>query len=101
MSKLRLSWRLVASIILGGMTWGTLAIGETKLPYSSVLHNIMEVGLFPALVIAAIFYPEGAHSGGGVRYFAYVLLGFGILFYTVVWFLILSWLNRRGHRSGT
>jgi len=78
------------------MTWGALALGDTKLPHSRILDNIIEAALLPALVIAGIFYPEGVHTGRGVPYFGYVLLGFCILFYTMVWFVILSWLNRRG-----
>lgn len=100
-SKLRLSWRLVVSLVLGGVTWGFLVLGEAKLPYGRILGNIIEAGLFPALLIAGVFYPEGAHTGRGVPYFGYVLLGAGILFYTLVWFFILSWLNRRGRRIGT
>jgi hypothetical protein len=97
-SKLRFSWRLVGSLVLGGMTWGVLALGEAKLPYSHILANITEAGIFPALLIAGMFYPEGAHTGRGVPYFGYVLLGAGILFYTLVWLVILSWFNRRGWR---
>ena len=92
--------RIVVSLILGGMTYGTLVLGEAKLQYSRVLHDVMEIGLFPALAIAAIFYPEGGHTGGGIPYFGYVLIGSGIVFYTVAWFVILSLLNRRGRRSG-
>jgi hypothetical protein len=98
--KLQLSWRLIVSLILGGMTYGTLVLGEAKLQYSSVLHGVTEIGLTPALLIAAIFYPEGGHTGGGVPYFGYVLIGSGIVFYTVLWFVIVSWLNRRGLSSG-
>jgi hypothetical protein len=100
-SKLRLSWRLVVSLVLGGMTWGVLALGEAKLPHSRILDDILEAALFPALVIAGMFYPEGAHTGRGVPYFGYVLLVAGILFYTLLWFVILSWLSRRGRRLGT
>jgi hypothetical protein len=99
-SKLRLSWRLLVSLVLGGMTWGVLALGGAKLPCSHILANIVEAALFPALLIAGIFYPEGAHTGRGVPYFGYVLLGTGVLFYTLVWFVILSWLGRRGRRLG-
>jgi hypothetical protein len=98
--KLRLSWRFIVSLILGGMIYGTLALGEAKLPYGSILHDLAEMGMLPGLVIAAIFYPEGGHTGGGVPYFVYVLIGSGIVFYSVVWFVILSWINRRGHSSG-
>jgi hypothetical protein len=101
MTKLRLSGRLVVSFVLGGMTWGVLALGEGRLPYSRVLSNVIEAGLFPAIVITGIFYPEGAHTGRGVPYFGYVLSAVGMLFYSFVWFLILSWLNRRGRRLAT
>ena len=100
MPKLRLSRRLIVSLILGGMTYGTLALGATKLPYGSILHDLAEMGMLPGLVIAAIFYPEGGHTGGGVPYFVYVFIGSGIVFYSVVWFVIISWVNRRGRRSG-
>lgn len=101
MLKQQRSRRIVVSLILGGMTYGTLVLGEAKLPFSSVLHDVMEIGLFPTLAIAAIFYPEGVHTGGGVPYFFYALIGSGIVFYSVVWFVILSLVNRRGRRSGT
>jgi len=97
---LRLSWRLIVSLILGGMTYGTLVLGEAKLRYSSVFHGVTEIGLSPALLIAAIFYPEGGHTGGGAPYFGYVLIGCGIIFYATVWFVIVSWVNRRGRRAG-
>lgn len=100
-SKMRLSWRLLVSLVLGGMTWGVLALGEAKLTYSHILGNIVEAALFPALLIAGIFYPEGAHTGRGVPYFGYVLLATGVLFYALVWFVIFSWLGRRGHRLAT
>ena len=97
--KQRLSWRLLASLVLGGMTWGVLALAETGLPPSRILDNIEDAASIPALVIAGIFYPEGAHTGRGVPYFGYVILGSGILFYGLVWFAILSWLNRRRSRA--
>jgi hypothetical protein len=100
-SKLRLSWRLVVSLVLGGMTWGIVVLGATKLPYNHIIVDITDVASVPVVAIARIFYPEGAHTGGGVPYFGYVLLSSGILFYALVWFVILSWLNRRGHRSST
>jgi len=100
-SKLRHSWRLVVSLVLGGMTWGVLAIGEAKLPYGGILNNIVEMATLPALAIARIFYPAGVHTGHGAPYYGYAVLGSGILFYALVWFVILSWLNRRGHRLAT
>jgi hypothetical protein len=93
-SELRLSWRLVVSLVLGGLTWGVLAVGQAKLPHTPVLDVILEAGIFPALVIAGVFYPEGAHTGRGAPYFGYVLLVVGILFYALLWFVILSWLSR-------
>jgi hypothetical protein len=93
--------RLVISLVLGGMTWGFLALGEASVAYGHILAKIIEVGLFPAVLIAGIFYPEGAHTGHGVPYFGYVLQGTGILFYMLVWFVILSWLTRRGRRLAT
>ena len=93
--------RLVISLVLGGTTWGVLALGEAKLAYGHILANIIEVGLFPAFLITGIFYPEGTHTGRGVPYFGYVLQGTGILFYMLVWFVILSWLARRGRRLAT
>ena len=83
------------------MTWGVVVLGATKLPYNRILVNITDVASVPALMIAGIFYPEGAHTGRGVPYFGYVLLGSGILFYALVWFVILSWLYRRGRRLAT
>jgi uncharacterized membrane protein len=77
------------------MTWGALALVETELPHSRILDNIVEAAFLPALLIAGIFYPEGVHTSRGAPYFGYVLLGFFILFYMLVWFVILSWLNRR------
>jgi len=95
--ELRPAWRLVGSIVLGGVTWGALYLVATKLQSSRIGNNITDYGSLPAYLIAKIFYPEGVHTGHGVSYFGYVLLGSGILFYTVVWFLILSWVNRRAH----
>jgi hypothetical protein len=96
---MRLSWRLVFSLVLGAMTWGLVVLGATKLSYNRILVNITDAASVPALVISQIFYPAGVHTGGGVPYFGYVLLGFGILFYAVVWFAILSWLNHRRGRA--
>lgn len=97
--KLRLSLRLVVSLVLGGVTLGAIVLCETKLPYNRILEQIADVAGLPALVIAGIFFPEGAHTGRGVPYFGYVLLGCGIFFYTVIWFVILSWLSSRRRRS--
>jgi hypothetical protein len=98
--KLRLSWpwRIGFSLVLGGMTWGAVVLGATKLPYNRILVGIMDAATVPALVISQIFYPAGVHTGRGAPYFGYVLLGSGILFYALVWFVILSWLHRRGRR---
>jgi hypothetical protein len=100
-SKLRLPWRLGVSLILGGMTWGAMVLVATKLPPSRIGEDITDYGSLPAYLIAKIFYPAGVHTGRGVPYFGYVLLGSGILFYGLVWFAILSWLNRRGRRLAT
>jgi hypothetical protein len=100
-SKLGLPWRLVVSLVLGGMTWGVLGIGEAKLPYAGILNNIVEMATLPALAIARIFYPAGVHTGLGAPYYGYAVLASGILFYTVVWFIILSWFNHRARRLAT
>lgn len=101
MSMLRLPWRLVVSLVLGGITWGVFVLVATKLPPTRVTGEIADVVGLPALLIAGIFFPEGGHTGGGVPYFGYVLLGCGIFFYAVMWFVILSWLSSRGPRSAT
>jgi len=100
-SKLRLPWRLVVSLVLGGMTWGVVVQGATKLPYNRIVVNITDVASVPALVISQIFYPAGVHTGGGAPRWGLVFLSSGILFYGLMWFVILSWLNRRGRRLAT
>jgi len=100
-SKLRLSWRLGVSLILGGMTWGGVVLGATELRYSPILVSITDAASVPALVISQIFYPAGVHTGGGAPRWGVVFLSAGILFYSLMWFVILSWLNRRGRRLPT
>jgi hypothetical protein len=100
-SRLSLPWRLVVSLVLGGMIWGVVVLAATKLPYSRILVNITDAASVPALVISQIFYPAGVHTGGGARRWGLVFLSSGIFFYGLMWFVILSWLNRRGRRSAT
>lgn len=101
MSMLRLPWRLVVSIILGGMSMGVIILAATKLPPTRIIDEIAEVAGLPALWIGAIFFPEGIHTGSGAPYFIYVSIGGGIFFYAVMWFVILSWLSSRVRRSAT
>jgi len=101
LSKLVFPWRLGVSIILGGMTWVAVVLGATKLPYSRILVDITDVASVPALLISQIFYPAGVHTGGGAPRWGVVFLSAGVLFYSLVWFAILSWFNRRGRRLPT
>lgn len=101
-STLRVVARAAISSALAGVTVWLLALGERTLPYGSALSNAAGACLVPAFVIAAIFFPEGAHTGRGVPYFGYVLWAAGILFYTALWFAILStWRRLRGRRRSS
>jgi hypothetical protein len=93
------SLRIAVSLVLGGITSGAVVLGASKLPSGSILNTIADAASIPALAISAIFYPEGIHTGGGAVHWVVVYMGSGICFYTLMWFVILSLLNRRGKSS--
>lgn len=99
MIKLGLPWRVVLGLLLGAATTGIIYLIHNKFPSSRIVANITDVASFPALLIAWIIYPGGVHTDGGAPYYGYAFLGAHILFYTVVWFVILSWISRRGRRA--
>jgi hypothetical protein len=95
LSKIGTPTQIILSFMLGGITWGAIVLAESKLPYSRIRDSIVNTLALPAFVLSSIFFPEGPHTGEGVPYWGYWLLGFGVAFYTLVWFLILLWVKRR------
>jgi hypothetical protein len=90
MKTARVLGRLFAGLILGALTVGLISFCATKLPYSPIRDQITDAASVPATLIAQIVYPEGVHTGKGAPRWGLVFLCAGVLFYTVVWFGILS-----------
>jgi len=92
--------RLFVGLILGALTVGLISFCAAKLPYSPTREQITDAASVPGALIAQIVYPEGVHTGKGAPRWGTVFLCSGVLFYTVVWFVILSIAVRlRGRRK--
>jgi|SRR5450631_1146651 hypothetical protein len=99
MTKLHFSKRHAISLLGGGVTWGIILLGDFKLPPESIMTNIANWASIPALVISAIFYPEGGHTGGSPIGLIVAYVGSGLFFYALLWFLVLSWTSCRKKTS--
>ena len=86
----RVLGRLLVGLVLGALTVGLISFCATKLPYSPTRDHITDAASVPALLLARIVYPEGVHTGKGAPRWGIVFLCSGVLFYTIVWFGILS-----------
>jgi len=83
-------------VLLGVLlTAGTLAAvwAINRLPYSPLRDDVTDALLFPGMLFASIFYPEGAHTGHGATNWGYVVFWGNIFFYLVLWSITL-WLLR-------
>jgi hypothetical protein len=99
MKMSRVLGRLFVGLVLGALTVGLISFCATKLPYSPIRDRITDAASVPALLLAQIVYPEGVHTGKGAPRWGIVFLCSGVLFYTVVWFGILSLAVRIKSRS--
>lgn len=91
MNKHKISIRSLASLILGAVTFALIGLCATKLPYSHVLVAITDALSIPAAVISGFFFPAGVHTGNGAPSWGTVFFLSGVLFYTLLWFGILTW----------
>ena len=98
MRNVKLVSRLAPSIFLGGCTQALIGICATMLPYSHARDEITDALSVPAALITQIFYPEGVHTGKGAPQWGIVFLLSGVLFYTAMWFIVISIVTRKRNR---
>jgi hypothetical protein len=91
--KLRIASRMFISLLLSGLTIGSVGFAERRLPYSSARDNVTDAISFPGFLIARIFYPEGVHTGRGAPDWGVVFLCSNLFFYALVWLAILAAAN--------
>jgi hypothetical protein len=87
--------RIGLSVLLSGICLGGFRLFDRFLPRGAAALGIADVLAMPGFWLARIFYPDGVHTGGNAPYrWVVVLIGSLVIFYSLVWFLILSLLNR-------
>jgi hypothetical protein len=99
MPKLRstIPERVVGALLMAGATVTFFGFGVNKVTGSDMLQEITEASTTPALWITNLIFPEGPHSGLGAQYWNYVYWPADVLFYTFVWFVLITmlWSTRR------
>jgi hypothetical protein len=95
--KSTLPVRIVGALVMGGLTVAFFGFGVNKVTGSDMLQEITEFSTTPALWITNLIFPNGPHSGLGLQYWNWVYWPSGVLFYTLVWFILITmlWRTRR------
>jgi len=98
----RPSWRLAAraftSVLLGCLLVSGAAFPEKWLPIGA-RETISDAVALPGLLIARIFYPAGVHTAGGAPEWGAVFLVSSVLFYSLLWFAVLTLANLPRRRA--
>ena len=87
-------FRLFAAFLLGPATCLLIEYASSRSPYSEQRDYVRDAFSLPGGLIAAIFYPQGIHSGGGAIGFAYVAWAANWIFYGAIWYFLLGGLAR-------
>lgn len=87
MAKRRLVKSIAWSLSLVASTVILIGLIETSLPYSPLRDRITDTLEIPALWILSLFFPQGIHTGSGVRYWAYYAFATNLGVYTLFWYL--------------
>jgi hypothetical protein len=92
MSKV-LATRILLSIGLGYVScW---LVGRIdRLPYSPFRDQVSDALAIPGGFVAAIFYPQGVHTGSGAAAWGLVAYAANVAFYSVAWFVVLVLLSK-------
>jgi hypothetical protein len=91
---------ILLSMLLGIGTLLLISLSN-ELPFSHARDAITDALSLPGGLIAAIFYPEGVHTGSGTAAWAWVAIAANAAFYTLVWFVLIKiFLGRRSKVKG-
>ena len=99
MKRIRIG-RLLLSL-LGAIFTLLIAWGVSRLPYSTFRDRVDDFLTLPGALIARVFYPAGVHTGSGAPHWGDLVLWGNVATYTVLWFAVLTVINRwSGRRRG-
>ena len=93
--------RILWSIALGVLTSVVVAVAASTLPYSQARDRVIDAFAIPGAFIVGLVYPQGVHTGGGIRYWGALVLACNFLIYVLFWYACLCAraLFRKGKHS--
>lgn len=78
---------LLCAAVLGPATCMMADYVTSLFPYSERRDAIRDAFSIPGGLLAAMFYPQGIHTGMGSPSYPYVAVGANWLFWAAMWFL--------------
>jgi hypothetical protein len=89
--------RIIGALLLAGATVGFFGVGVNQVSGSTMLQEVTEGASAPAMYVTRLIFPYGQHSGLGAQYWNWVFWPVDVLFYTIVWFIVITmlWSTRR------
>ena len=90
--------RLLISLLLGYVTCELIG-AINYLPYSETRDAVSDVLRLPGGLLSAPFFPQGIHSSTGAAYWPIVAFLGNLLFYSAIWFAVLTLLRRIRERQ--
>jgi|SRR5215469_2972581 len=80
--------RIGLCFLLGGLTFGILLLGESKLPNDGTLIKVFDELFLPPFFVTMAMVPNTPYTGFSSRFFEVALASIGTLFYAAMWLLL-------------